>query len=396
MHLVNQSGQQGILLRDPLRLADQAVVLPTALAPLLDLCDGTRDENALRALLAVRGGVQIGPATLAQVLAQLDEALLLENDRFAEAYAAALREFRTAAFRPMVSPGANYPEDPQALEAALTSYFHKADETAPQSSVSGREIRGLISPHIDYGRGGEVYAGAWQRAAEAVSEAELAIVFGTDHIGGAKLTLTHQKYATPWGVFPTAGGIVDEVARAVGSEAVLGTELHHSTEHSIELAVVWLHHMLAGRECQLVPVLCGGFETYLGGDKSPAEDPELMAALGVLKDATASCKTIIIAAGDLAHVGPAFGDPHAIDIFEKARLKAADEELMASICEGDEDGFLKQIKDERDRRRICGLPPIYMALWLLGGTEGAVTGYAQCPADGQGTSFVSICGIVLC
>src|SRR4030042_116933 len=96
LHLVTQSGEQGVLVQDPLRLANSSVFLPMALAPLLELCDGTRDEGALRASLAVRAGVQIGPSTLEQVLAQLDEALLLDNDHFTQAYASALRAFRAA------------------------------------------------------------------------------------------------------------------------------------------------------------------------------------------------------------------------------------------------------------------------------------------------------------
>jgi AmmeMemoRadiSam system protein B len=393
-HFVNQPGQQGVLLSDPLRLVDQAILLPMALAPLLELCDGTRDAAALRASLAVRAGVQIGPSTLEQVLEQMDEALLLDNEHFAVAYASALNDFRTAPFRAPASAGQTYPADPDELEATLESYLREAEQTGQPVAAPEGEIRGMVSPHIDYGRGGRVYAGVWHAAAEAIKEAELAIVLGTDHIGGTKLTLTHQRYATPWGVLPTASTIVDEVAQSVGPEVVFEKELHHLSEHSIELAVVWLHHMLGGRECQLVPVLCGGFEPFMESSRSPAEDADLKAALGVLREAAASRKTIVVAAGDLAHIGPAFGDGFAIDFLEKARLKGHDEELMGALCRGDENVFLQQIREEGDRHRVCGLPPIYLALWLLGGVEGRVTGYAQCPADQQGTSFVSVCGIV--
>jgi AmmeMemoRadiSam system protein B len=396
VNLVNQSGQQGILLRDPLLLSGQAVFLPVALAPLLELCDGTRDEAGLRASLAVRAGVQIGVTTLEQVIGQLDEALLLDNDRFAQAYARALSDFRTATYRPPVLAGHGYPSDPGALEATLRSYVAEGLKSAQASNAaSGDVVRGLISPHIDYQRGGPVYASVWQRAEQAIEDVELAIILGTDHIGGAKLTLTHQRYATPWGVLPTANDVVDRIAREVGAEAVFGKELHHRVEHSIELAAVWLHLLLGDGECSLVPILCGGFEELMEDSASPGEDADLEACLRVLREAAASRRTIIVAAGDLAHVGPAFGDGYGIDIIQKARLKSADEESLDLICAGDEEGFLEQIRAEGDRRRICGLPPIYLALRLLGETEGVVTGYAQCPADERGSSFVSICGIVL-
>lgn len=394
LHVVTHSGQQGVLAQDPLRLANRSVFLPMGLAPLLELCDGTRDEGALRASLAVRAGVQIGPSTLEQLLAQMDEALLFDNDRFALAYARALREFRTATMRAPTLAGLGYPTDPAALRAKLDSYVVNLDQSDERASATDSELRGLVSPHIDYDRGGPVYAGVWKEAAAAIREAELVIVFGTDHMGGARLTFTHQRYATPWGVIPTANGLVDHVARVLGPEAAFGTELHHRTEHSVELAVVWLHYMLGERECQLLPVLCGGFEPFVQGNDNPVEDPELGYALGILKEAVSSHRTVVVAAGDLAHVGPAFGDPYAIDIFEKARHRTADEQLMASICEGDEEGVLQLVREERDRRRVCGLPPIYMALRLLGETAGRVTGYTQCPADQKGDSFVSICGIV--
>jgi AmmeMemoRadiSam system protein B len=396
VNVVNEAGQQGILLRDPLMLSQRAIFLPMALAPLLELCDGTRDEAGLRASLAVRAGVQIGPTTLEQILAQLDEALLLDNDRFAEAYASALSDFRTAAYRRPVLAGRGYPSDPEALGEMLNSFDAEAPEAERASSAPVRgQARGLISPHIDYERGGPVYAGVWGRAEEEIKNTELAIVLGTDHIGNAKLTLTHQRYATPWGVLPTADDVVDEVARAVGPEAVFGKELHHRGEHSIELAVVWLHFLLGDSECSLVPILCGGFEAFIESETSAGEDPELDACLRVLREATSSQRTMVIAAGDLAHVGPAFGDGHGVDIVQKARLKTADEDSLKLICAGDEEGLLEQVRAEGDRRRICGLPPIYLALRLLGDTAGTLTGYAQCPADQQGTSFVSICGVLL-
>jgi AmmeMemoRadiSam system protein B len=358
------------------------------------LCDGTRDPSALRASLAVRAGVQIGPTVLEQVLAQLDEALLLDNERFAERYDDALRGFRTATHRTPILAGQGYPADPHELEARLRSYGAEVEEGDGLPEAPECDVRGLVSPHIDFERGGPVYAQVWQRAAGRVKEAELAIIFGTDHIGSASLTFTHQRYATPYGTLPTASDIVDQVARALGTETVFGAELHHRTEHSIELAVVWLHHILGDRQCSLLPVLCGGFEKYIGGDSSPSEDEVLQDALEVLRGAAEAHETVVIAAGDLAHVGPAFGDRYGIDILAKARLKTADENLMSSICSGDAEGFLELVRGDGDRTRVCGLPPIYMALSLLGATDGEVTGYAQCPADQTSDSYVSICGIV--
>jgi len=395
-HLVQHGGQPAIVLRDPLRLSDRAVFLRPQLALLLELCDGTRDESALRAALAVRAGLRLTPTALEQILAQLDNALLLENERFAQAYTAALQEFRTAPLRPPGLAGINYPADPDKLRDTLQRYMDSAPDTGQQTD--DRPIRGLVSPHIDYQRGGLVYAQVWDRATEAVREAEIAIIFGTDHLSEEDgLTLTRQHYATPWGALPTACHIVEAVAQAMGDEAAFRDELHHRVEHSIELAAVWLHYLRGDKgdsPCELVPVLCGPFQRFVTGDDQPGQDVTMSAAIEALRAATASSRTIVVAAGDLAHVGPAFGDSYPIDLVGRARLTAADQQLMTVICTGDAEASFQGVKEEQDRRRICGLPPIYLTLRYLDGAKGEISGYMQCPADQRSTSLVSICGIV--
>jgi AmmeMemoRadiSam system protein B len=103
---------------------------------------------------------------------------------------------------------------------------------------------------------------------------------------------------------------------------------------------------------------------------------------------------IIIAAADLSHIGPAFGG-HPVDLLARARLEAADRVLMDRICDGDEQGFFEAIKQVGDRNNVCGAAPIYLTLRLLSPIKGKVVAYDRCPADAQGLSLVSICGITL-
>jgi len=393
--LIQHRGQPAILLRDPLRLTDRAVAVPQVLAPLLELCDGTRDANGLAASLLVRAGVRISPASLSSLLDELDRALLLENERYERAMGEALRAYRTAPFRPPILAGESYPADPDELADSLQNYM-KVASLGNSSSKTEEDIRGLISPHIDYQRGGKVYAQVWGQSAEALRATEIAIVFGTDHLGGQELlTLTQQNYATPWGVLPTARDVVNALADALGAEASFKDELHHRSEHSIELALVWLHYMLNGSDCQIVPILCGPFDHYIENEECPQDDERIAVAIQTLRQSIGDRRTIVVAAADLAHVGPAFGDSYPLDFVWKARLRATDEKMLGTICAGDADGFFRFVQAERDRRRICGLAPIYWTLRLLGRVRGQVVGYEVCPADQQRTSFVSVCGILL-
>jgi hypothetical protein len=388
-----QYGQPILVLSDPCGLSDCSVVLPVNIAPVLELCDGSRDISALRAVLELRTGLRVGPDYLEQLFAALDRAFLMDNERFAKAYKEAVEKYRSAPSRPPVMADRVYPSNIKLLEQSLRHYLDALTNEPESSPVTG-EIRGLISPHIDYMRGGAIYAGVWREAKRAVQAAELVIILGTNHFDGQNLiAMTRQSYATPWGLLPTAKYVVDNVASVLG-DGVFTEEFNHRNEHSVEAAAVWLHYLLKYKRCELVPVLCGSLYRFFEGDKHPKDDDEIANFVETVRKATAKRRTLVVAAADLAHVGPAFGDRYPINLLEKARISAVDNELMAAIARGDADGMFMQVKQERDRRRICGLSSIYLTLRLLGDTKGKVTGYAQCPADQQGTSFVSICGMV--
>jgi AmmeMemoRadiSam system protein B len=223
----------------------------------------------------------------------------------------------------------------------------------------------------------------------------LVLILGTDHNGSAgSLTLTRQHYATPYGILPTAVEVVDRLAETLGQQASFVQELHHRAEHSIELAAVWLHHMRGGAPCDLVPILCGSFHRYTQEGEDAALDTHLSQALRTLRDAIQGRRTLVVAAADLAHVGPAFGGP-PLNADGRAELQAADEALLAQVCAGSAEGFMDEVRRVEDRYNVCGIPPIYLMLRLLEPARGSLVAYDLCPADEQGTSQVSICGVVL-
>jgi AmmeMemoRadiSam system protein B len=387
-----QQGRAAIWLRDPLELSESRIVMPQPLVPLLALCDGTRDVNALRASLAVRYGLALPQATLLDILEKLDQALLLENERSRDAEIAAREAFRRADLRRPALAGESYPADPdqlcQLLDGALADH---SERTTAEPAVG----RGLVGPHIDYTRGASVYAQIWREAETSACEADQVVIRGTDHYGGlGRITLTAQSYATPYGALPTDESLVRALAEAMGPEDALAEELHHRKEHSIELSAVWLHHMRRREPCALLPVLCGSFGYPQQDEQAEHIQARVEVFVSALRAALYGRRALVVASADLAHVGPAFGgSPQRLA--EKALLKAADEALMGTICTGRADDFMAEIVREGNRRNICGVGPIYLALRLLAPTEGQIVAYEQCLADGQQTSWVSICGIGL-
>ena len=391
---IQHEGQEMLLLRDPLGLSDSQIAVPRPLGLLLAMMDGTRDNSTLEAALTVRTGLRLAEGLLEALVNDLDAAFLLDNERFREAKAASLRSYREAPYRPPTLDGGGFPSSPELARTQLQGYM----DGLPSLDGEGAPLapRGLISPHIDYQRGGSVYAEVWRAGAQAARDAELVIMFGTDHQGSAgTLTLTRQSYATPWGVIPTDRAVVDALAGALGEEASLAEELHHRGEHSIELAAAWLHFVRDGAPVPMVPILCGHFGTFVEGRADPAGHEPFAVAVQVLREVMQSRRTLVVAAADLAHVGPAFGDPYGLDFIGKAQVRNADERLLETVYAGDAQAFFEQLQEEGDRRHVCGLPPIYLTLRLLDEAQGEPAGYALCPADVQGTSIVTIAGVLL-
>jgi MEMO1 family protein len=392
-HWIDNGGQPALLLQDRLGLGARAVVVPRPLAPMLALCDGTRDVAGIRAALELWTGVRLDSATVEAALAQLDNALLLDNERYAAAYRQALESYRELPSRPSALAGSSYPVDRAELAALLDGYLSTAHREDGHLTPS-RPLRGIICPHIDYERGGEVYAQVWDRAREAVAEADLFVILGTDHAGGpAELTLTRQSFGTPFGLLRTDVEAVDTVVEAMGERAAFASELNHTVEHSIELAAIWLHHLVGARDVRIVPVLCGSFHPFTEGRGRPGDDKTWAAAAGALQEIASRGRTLVIAAADLAHIGPAFGDPNPVGTIEKATLSGFDTEMLATVARGDTEGFLDLLIREQDRYRVCGLPPIYLAMSMMGSVTGEVVAYSQCPAPGE--SVVSVTGALL-
>jgi AmmeMemoRadiSam system protein B len=261
-----------------------------------------------------------------------------------------------------------------------------------------------VAPHIDFQRGRALYAWAYRPLAEAATLPELVVVFGTDHAAGDQpLTLTRKHYQTPLGPLTTDVELVDalvakvrERAGAAAAERLFYDEHHHRAEHSIEFQMVWLRHVWKERadSIKVLPVLCGSLYEAIEQGRSPRADARIDALIGGLHELIGDRRTLWIAGADLAHVGPRFGDREPLDATDRSSLERRDHETLAVCARGDAHGWFDEIRRERDRRRVCGLPPIWALLETAQPGAGRVAAYAQCPADDGGGSIVSIASIV--
>lgn len=382
-------GRRLLMLRDPLHLREEAVLLAPEAWPVLLLCDGTKTPGAICGTLRRQYGIDLAQSLIDELIAVLDSAYLLENARFRAARARVQAEYRAAPFRPPALAGAGYPADPDALAALLQGYFDAEPDVDPASDAG----RGLLSPHIDYTRGYSVYARTWKRAAPMIQSADLVVLIGTDHFGSEPISLTRQHYATPFGMLPTDLAIVDALAAALGEEAAFAGELYHRSEHSIELPAVWLHFLRRTNPCPIVPILCGSFARFVQGAADLDQDDLMNRLLETLRLMTSGRNVVYLASGDLAHVGPAFGGA-PLQAAARQALSREDDTVLAEMARGDARAFFDAIAAIGDRNNICGLSPIYLTLRALEETRGELVAYEQCPADDAFTSVVSIGGMV--
>ncbi len=391
---VEHVGQRFLYLRDPAAMSESTIMLPAPLAPLVVFMDGTRDLTAIRAAMALRAGLDLTNGDLRSIIGQLDQALMIENGAYRKAHRRALENFRSADHRPPSHAGVVYPESANQLHAAITDWRARFPASPPDPRPDG-DLVGMLCPHIDYNRGHATYARLWQQAERDLGSIELVIVLGTDHQGGmGRITPTRQNYSTPYGTLPTDTKLVDDIVRILGKSA-FRDELHHKTEHSIELALVWMHHFMRNQDVSVLPILCGSFHQFISDESDPRDADHITAILDLLRHAMRRRKTLVMAAGDLAHVGPAFGDSSPLDPAAKTKLKSQDDASIAAICSGSPRDFLDISVAESDSRKICGLSPIYLMLSLLEGASGVHMGYDQCPADHNNSSVVSIAGALL-
>jgi AmmeMemoRadiSam system protein B len=176
--------------------------------------------------------------------------------------------------------------------------------------------------------------------------------------------------------------LVNRLAAVLGTEAAFAGELHHRSEHSIELAAVWLHFARGGRAVEMLPVLVGDLDALPAG--------KLDRFVETLQRETRRRRTLVVAAGDLAHVGPAFGG-EPVTPSTLGQLREDDDSILNAL-DGHPPEALRLQLQATASNNVCGAHPLYLTNRILGTVHTDRLGYAACPADEENASFVTIAG----
>ncbi len=389
---VEQDGQRYVALRDPAGYTSGALLLPVGLLEIVALFDGAHTVADIQTEIQRAYGQPVDADHVEQLVAALDEQGFLDSPAFAARRGAADQAFLSAPSRPARHAGGAYAGAAEPLRAAMDACFAAPAGPGPVGAFQGGGVRGLIAPHIDFHRGGPAYAWAYRELAER-GEADLFVIFGTSHTGLAQpFALTRKDFDTPLGPARTDRAFVESLA-ARARQDCFGSELAHRNEHSIELQSVFLQYLYAGRrEISIVPVLTSFVHEALALGRRPEDDPRVPAFLEALAETVAGCgrRVAFIAGADLAHMGPRFGDPAPVSPAELSVIEREDRGLLAAVEAGDAEAFFESARRDNDRRRTCGLSPIYTLLRALGGAPGRLRRYSQWPDPECVVTFASV------
>jgi len=248
--------------------------------------------------------------------------------------------------------GSWYPGDSSALKAELGAYL----DGLSHPEVQGHLV-GLISPHAGFRYSGGVAAHAYSLLR---GRADLtAVLLGPSHrvaFEGVSL-FSRGAFETPLGIIP----VDEDLAAAIKARLPkVAGEAPHLQEHSLEMQLPFLQHLVAG--LRIVPVLMGS--------QSREEVEDLTHALG---EALAGRETVLIASSDLSHYHPA---PVA------NRLDAL---VLEDVERYDAEALMRRL--EKSHEHACGGGPmvtVMQAARRLGANRSTILRYADSGDAGEG------------
>jgi AmmeMemoRadiSam system protein B len=390
-------GEPCLVLRDPEGVAHGPVFVPLVLAPVVARFKGRHTTARIRAILLHDEGLDVPLDVIDDAARTLDDALFLEGQAFERARRDAEAAFARADVREAAFAGSAYPGEREELstyvETACIGGRHRAEESLSPTD----RLAGMVMPHIDPWRGARGYGACVDALVRALPrEPKTFVLLGTSHAPmSAPYSVCEKVFATPLGALRPARGAIARLRGAMRFDDTADL-LGHRNEHSIELAAVFLRYALdrlgASEGSTIVPVLCG-----LGAARARREDPRsdggTASFLDGLRRLVADEGAIVIAAADLAHVGPRFGDPRALDRGARAELEARDRASMSLARERDASAFFDHVVEDQTSRRVCGAACVYTLLDVLGGaSKGKVLYYDQ-NVDPEEGSIVSHAGL---
>ncbi len=365
---------RGCDLLDPSGLSTHVLSVSGPLAVVLSRMDGHRSRADIQAEFMRRFGRMLYSDDLERLIGQFDEVGFLEGPSFDRHVAELTRQYREGPVRKLndeSSLGAPIGELGPFLNALL-------DAPRQRESTSDARILGIVAPHLDYPRGGPCYSSAYGDLARR-SDATRFVILGTNHFGlSSTIVGTRKDFATPFGTVPCDRDLLARLEGRCGADLCEG-EFDHAREHSVELQVVLLKHVLGDRSFEIVPFLCPDPCADAREGNGNGRENHLRRFAEALREALDDDPSICLIAGaDLSHVGRYFQDERDLDAESLARVESSDRGALSRIEASEPDSFLACVSGTANATHICSVGCIFtLSTALLGRAQPKLLRYHQ-------------------
>jgi AmmeMemoRadiSam system protein B len=377
----------GLFIRDPYKFSDAMLVIPPPLVECLQCFDGEQTELDLRAeLVRITGDLDVGQLQQ-HLIDTLSSAGFLEDATFERMASDAKREFAAAPVREPAHAGGAYPAELDEVNQMMSAYMEGVEPPAPDGLFA------IAAPHVSPEGGWQSYRAAYGMLRPEHKDRTF-VILATSHYGEPeKFGLTRKHFRTPLGEARNDTVLTDWLAKR-GGPGVEMEDYCHSFEHTVELQVLFLQHML-GAGVKILPVLVGGFahSIYQGG--MPEDDDKVRAffdALSELREREGD-KLFWVMGVDMAHMGARYQDRFEATAGEGAmqEVAARDESRIERINALDAGGFWELVRERQDDLKWCGSSPFYTFLKTAPKSRGELLSYEQWNIDEK--SVVSFAGM---
>ncbi len=348
------------------------VRVPREFGPLLAQLDGTRSiEEILREVQTD------DPARLRlwaeEMIAELDEFYLLDSPRFAarqsEIDAQCSSQNNATGVRAAAFAGLSYPENPDQLRDFLEPKLARGLKNLPPPLYDAKNVLGIVTPHIDFTRGGHLEAASYRPLLENVRATgkpfDTLVILGIAHQGiSYPFCATAKDFATPFGLAECDQEWLKDLRFQIGPK-LTREQKSHEDEHSIEFSAVFCQMFDELKTSKIVPILCGGFWHSLQSGELPENaEPEVGAFIEALREVTqnhqAQGKKIgFIASVDGAHVGTQFGDDTSITPTILQKIRDEDAAWISAMESGDRARFHAHFTKNENALNVDAHPALY-------------------------------------
>ncbi len=334
-HEIEQDGQDLVVIADPYGYASQQLAIPVEMASLLSLFDGKTKVSDLKREVIEQQGIEPNLTPVYSLMSYLDSAGYLANERY-EVLKNEFLEYQKSSSRPSVCAGNTFPDDPGKLAKELD----KIIGAVPKTKINGK-AKAIIVPHIDFriGKGAhQAYAAGYRALAN--TNPDLFIILGTSHHANSDLFMfTKKDFETPLGKLKTDKDLLDKLDNELSFDLTFD-DMAHRYEHSVELQMVLIQRIFAGKDFTVLPILTGSLHKFIYDSSLPSTDVKFLEFTRKLTKLIEQEKrnAVFIASADFAHIGRKFEDDFDAEP-KLPQLKIEDEDLIDSLTRCDPEQF---------------------------------------------------------